>query len=60
MNEDAIAIAAPMCAAIQTALDNAKAHPGCDAQWLAIARTDFEKALLAFGTALDGGGILNG
>lgn len=59
MDEEATKIVAPMFAAIQTALDQAKCHPGCDPRMLAIARTEFEKAVLLLGTALDGGGIFN-
>lgn len=59
MNEEATKIVAPVIVAIQTALDQAKAHPGCAARTLAIARTEFEKALLLFGTALNGGGIFH-
>lgn len=59
MDEDATEIVAPVIVAIQTALSQAKEFPGCDPRFLAIARTEFEKALLMLGTALSGGGVFD-
>lgn len=57
--EAAIAILAPALVAIQNALDAAKSYPGCDPRLLAVARTEFEKGLLIFASALDGGSMLD-
>ncbi|PAL25487.1 hypothetical protein [Sphingopyxis sp. GW247-27LB] len=59
MNEDAALILAPVIAALEKALADAKARPGTDPRMLAIARTDLDKAIIVFGFALSGGGVLD-
>lgn len=59
MNEDAALIVAPVIAALDKAIADAKASPGTDPRLLAVARTDFEKAIMVFGFALSGGGMLD-
>lgn len=45
--------------AIGELLETVKAVPGADGRALAVARTQFETALLWVATAVDGGGVLD-
>ena len=59
MNDESALVLAPLIGALEKAIAEAKANPATDPRMLAIARTDFEKAVIVFGFALSGGGVLD-